>query len=67
MSLINYTLNLRQTNEKAFQLFTKSRYNPQYPDRTIITQEYYCADYDSDKSVDGIDLAYLENIINGSV
>ncbi len=38
-----------------------------YEDRVIITQKYYCADYDHDKSVDGIDLFYLDNRINNLI
>ncbi|MCR4594100.1 MAG: hypothetical protein K5761_03505 [Clostridiales bacterium] len=38
-----------------------------YENRVIITQKYYCADYDHDKSVDGIDLFYLDNRINNLI
>ena len=34
-----------------------------YPAGTIITQEYYCADCDCDKSVDAFDLYYLDSRI----
>ena len=35
-----------------------------YPNGTIITQQYYCADYDGDKAVDAFDLFYLDKRIN---
>jgi len=35
-----------------------------YSDGTIITQQYYCADYDGDKAVDAFDLFYLDKRIN---
>ena len=38
-----------------------------YDDGVIITQQYYCADMDSDKAVDAFDLFYLDKRINGLV
>ena len=35
-----------------------------YDNGTIITQQYYCADYDGDKAVDAFDLFYLDKRIN---
>ncbi len=35
-----------------------------YPNGTIITQQYYCADYDGDKAVDAFDLFYIDKRIN---
>ena len=35
-----------------------------YPNGTIITQQYYCADYDGDKAIDAFDLFYLDKRIN---
>ena len=34
-------------------------------DGVIITQQYYCADYDSDKAVDAFDLFCLDKYLNG--
>ncbi|MDO4846659.1 MAG: dockerin type I domain-containing protein [Clostridiaceae bacterium] len=36
-----------------------------YGDGVIITQQYYCADYDSDKAVDAFDLFCLDKYLNG--
>ena len=47
--------------------YLDSRYDTlktQYPEGTIITQQYYCADYDGDKAVDAFDLFYLDKRIN---
>ena len=47
--------------------YLDSRYDTlktQYPQGTIITQQYYCADYDCDKAVDAFDLFYLDKRIN---
>ena len=38
-----------------------------YPNGTIITQQYYCADYDGDKAVDAFDLFYLDKRINNLI
>ena len=38
-----------------------------YPNGTIITQQYYCADYDCDKAVDAFDLFYLDKRINNLI
>ena len=35
-----------------------------YPNGTIITQQYYCADYDGDKAVDAFDLFYIDKRLN---
>ncbi len=38
-----------------------------YPDGTIITQPYYCADYNSDKAVDAFDLFCLDKKLNSLI
>ena len=50
--------------------YLDSRYDTlktQYPEGTIITQQYYCADYDSDKAVDAFDLFYINKKINNLI
>ena len=39
----------------------------EYPGRVFITQEYYSADVNRDKSVDGLDVIYLQLYLNGMV
>ncbi len=38
-----------------------------YPNYTIITQPFYCADYNSDKAVDAFDLFYLDMRLNNII
>ncbi len=55
------------TNDLLSTDYLESRYDTlktQYPEGTIITQQYYCADYDGDKAVDAFDLFYLDKRIN---
>lgn len=55
------------TNDLLSTDYLESRYDTlktQYPEGTIITQQYYCADYDGDKSVDAFDLFYLDKRLN---
>ena len=50
--------------------YLDSRYNgikTQYPAGSIITQQYYNADMDSDKAVDAFDLFYIDKCINNLV
>ncbi len=47
--------------------YLETRYDTlktQYPEGTIITSQYYCADVNSDKAVDAFDLFYLDKFIN---
>ncbi len=47
--------------------YLETRYDTlktQYPEGTIITLQYYCADVNSDKAVDAFDLFYLDKFIN---
>ncbi len=47
--------------------YLETRYDTlkaQYPEGTIITQQYYCADVNSDKAVDAFDLFYIDKLIN---
>ncbi|MDO4847740.1 MAG: leucine-rich repeat protein [Clostridiaceae bacterium] len=47
--------------------YLETRYDTlkaQYPEGTIITSQYYCADVDSDKAVDAFDLFYIDKLIN---
>ena len=58
------------TNDLLSTDYLESRYDTlktQYPEGTIITQQYYCADIDSDKAVDAFDLFYLDKRINNLI
>lgn len=58
------------TNDLLSTDYLESRYDTlktQYPEGTIITQQYYCADYDCDKAVDAFDLFYLDKRINNLI
>jgi hypothetical protein len=58
------------TNDLLSTDYLDSRYDTlktQYPEGTIITQQYYCADYDGDKAVDAFDLFYLDKRINNLI
>ena len=47
--------------------YLETRYDTlktQYPEGTIITSQYYCADVNSDKAVDAFDLFYIDKLIN---
>ena len=55
------------TNDLLSTDYLDSKYDvlkTQYPAGTIITQQYYSADYDGDKAVDAFDLFYLDKRIN---